>query len=126
MVIFLRYLGIAALIPFIAGLLGFSRRASYLVTAALACDFIYLGVVTFSDELKYQNVYPAGVGRSWHDSAFGSGIAHRLHSGPLAGRPLSGRTSLDKKSIAVNVSRATCAAALGISANQPCPVCQKY
>jgi hypothetical protein len=57
MALFLSYLGIAALIPFITGLLGFSRRTSYLIAAALTCGLIYLDVVTFSDALKYQDVY---------------------------------------------------------------------
>jgi hypothetical protein len=57
MAIFLSYLGIASVIPFIAGLLGFSRRISYVMTAALTCGLIYLDAVTFSDALKYQDVY---------------------------------------------------------------------
>jgi uncharacterized membrane protein len=49
-------LGIVALIPFVAGMLGFSRLTAYL-TAVLMCGFIYLAAVTFSDALKFQSVY---------------------------------------------------------------------
>jgi hypothetical protein len=57
MAIFHFYLVIASIIPFIAGLLGFSRRTPYLQTIALSCGLIYLDVVTFSDGLKYQAMY---------------------------------------------------------------------
>jgi hypothetical protein len=57
MALFLFYVGIAALIPFVSGLLGFSRLTAYLMTAALICGYIYLAAVTFSDELKFQTVY---------------------------------------------------------------------
>jgi hypothetical protein len=57
MVLALCYLGIASVIPFIGGLLGFSRRISYVMTAALTCGLIYLDAVTFSDALKYQDPY---------------------------------------------------------------------
>jgi hypothetical protein len=50
-------LGIVALIPFFAGMLGFSRLTAYLMTAVLMCGFIYLAAVTFSDALKFQSVY---------------------------------------------------------------------
>jgi hypothetical protein len=51
------YLGIVALIPFVSGLLGFSRLTAYLMTAVLVCGSIYLDAVTFSDALKFQPVY---------------------------------------------------------------------
>ena len=57
MALFLFYLGIAAMIPFASGLLGFSRLTAYSMTAALMCGYIYLAAVTFSDELKFQTVY---------------------------------------------------------------------
>ncbi|WP_157449876.1 hypothetical protein [Bradyrhizobium sp. ARR65] len=57
MATFLFYLGVAATIPFISGLLGFSRRAPFLMTAVLTGGFICLGAVAFSDDLKYQDVY---------------------------------------------------------------------
>jgi hypothetical protein len=57
MTLFLLYVGIAALIPFVSGLLGFSRLTAYLMTAALMCGYICLAAATFSDELKFQSVY---------------------------------------------------------------------
>lgn len=55
MAIFLHYLGIAAMIPFVAGLFALSRRIPYLMAAALTCGLIYLQAVTFSDAFKYQS-----------------------------------------------------------------------
>jgi hypothetical protein len=57
MAIGLVYVGMAATIPFIAGLFGFSRRIAYLTTVILTCGLIYLNIMTFSDELKYQTIY---------------------------------------------------------------------
>jgi hypothetical protein len=57
MALFVFYLGMAAIIPLVSGLLGFSRRVPYLMTATLTCGLIYLEAVTFSDALKFQDVY---------------------------------------------------------------------
>lgn len=55
--LFLFYIGIAAVIPFVSGLLGFSRLTTYLMTGTLMCGYIYLAGVTFYDELRFQTVY---------------------------------------------------------------------
>ena len=57
MALFLFFLGIAAILPFVSGVLGFSRRVPYLMTAVLTGGLICLGAVTFSNDLKYQDVY---------------------------------------------------------------------
>jgi hypothetical protein len=55
--LFLFYIGIAATIPFLAGLLGFSRRIAYLLTAILTCGMAVSLAVNFSNGLKYQGIY---------------------------------------------------------------------
>jgi hypothetical protein len=57
MAIGVTYIGIAAIIPFIAGLLGYSRRVSYVMAVALPCGLLFLELLTFSDALKYQSIY---------------------------------------------------------------------
>lgn len=63
--------GIASIIPFGAGLLGFSRRVPVLLTAILTCGLIYLGVTTSSNAFKYQDdpywflLVKAGVTALW-------------------------------------------------------------
>lgn len=51
------WLGLACLVPFVGGLLGFSRRIAYYLTAALVCGLILLDAWTFSDSLQHQNIY---------------------------------------------------------------------
>jgi hypothetical protein len=55
MVLFLTYLGLFAVVPFTAGLLGFSWRAALVTAIVLICGFIYLEIITFSHALKYQD-----------------------------------------------------------------------
>jgi hypothetical protein len=55
--LFLFYIGIAATIPFLAGLLGFSRRIPYVLTAILTCGMAVSLAVNFSNGLKYQSIY---------------------------------------------------------------------
>lgn len=55
--LFLFYVGVAATLPLIAGLLGFSQRIIYLYVAALTCAMAGLETVTFSDGLKYQSIF---------------------------------------------------------------------
>jgi hypothetical protein len=52
-------------IPFSAGLLGFSRRISYVLTAMLISVLIYLEAVTFSGKLKYQDAYQIALTDFW-------------------------------------------------------------
>jgi hypothetical protein len=55
--LFLFYIGIAATIPFLTGLLGFSRRITYFLTIALASCIAYFEITAFPHDLKYQNIY---------------------------------------------------------------------
>jgi hypothetical protein len=96
-------LGIVALIPFVAGMLGFSRLTAYLMTAALMCGFIYLAAVTFSDALKFQSVLSALVDWGWNNCRSDSGIAIHVCSGPLVWYSVSRVTYLDESSIAMKV-----------------------
>ena len=61
------YAAIAAIstISFTAGLLGFSRRISYVLTAMLISVLIYLEAVTFSEKLKYQDAYQIVLNDFW-------------------------------------------------------------
>lgn len=50
-------LGVASLIPFIAGMLGFSRRVSYVWATTLMCAFIFLEAKDFSPRFNLQEVF---------------------------------------------------------------------
>jgi hypothetical protein len=55
MVFGLIYLTGASLMPFVAGLLGFTRRAVYIYTGILISLFVILAGWVFKGELKYQS-----------------------------------------------------------------------
>ena len=49
-------LGIASIIPFGAGLLGFSERVAIIYTAVLTGGLVILEISTFSNALRYQSL----------------------------------------------------------------------
>ncbi len=53
MAIFCILIGIASIIPLVFGLIGFSQRTAYIITAIIICLQIYLQVTTFYESLKY-------------------------------------------------------------------------
>ena len=62
-ILYLAYLGIAAIIPFIFGLFNFSKRTLYWYAAVLTLGLFCLGAIAFCERLKYQSV-PSGISLS--------------------------------------------------------------
>lgn len=50
------FFGIAALPPFLCGILGFSMRIPYFLVGLLTCCLIYFEVATFTNAMKYEGV----------------------------------------------------------------------